>query len=93
MSILEKKTDFELLLFERHHTKCLKKIIAIKNIKIEILANELKLVKENEFADTVVIVNEKDNRRIQRIKELESRLEYFRKRYNRLLFSFESIKQ
>ena len=31
------KTDFELLLFEREHTKALKKIIQIKNKQLQFL--------------------------------------------------------
>jgi len=84
---ITRKTDFELLLFERHHVKCLKKIIEVKNKQINILSSELKLVVDNEFVDTVIVVEAKDSRRVHRIKELENRLIYFKNRYNRLLKS------
>ena len=87
----DKQTDFELLIIERHHTKSLKKIIEIKNKQIAALSDELKLVfdKSIEDCDDYVVINIKDEKRVARIKELENRLVYFKKRYNQLLYNFK----
>lgn len=90
MMKLQFKTDFEQLLFERNHNKYLKKIIEIKNKQIAALCDELKLVCDTSIEDEPeVVINLKDSKRVQRIKELENRLKYFKKRYNQLLYNIK----
>jgi len=90
MMKLQFKTYFEQLLFEREHNKALKKIIEIKNRQIVALSDELKLVFDKSIEeDDEVVVNLKDLKIVQRIKELENRLKYFKKRYNQLLYNFK----
>jgi len=79
MMKLKFKTDFEKLLFEREHSKALKKIVQIKNRQIKALSEELKLVYYPSVdQETEIVINLKDSKRVQRIKELENRLKYFK---------------
>lgn len=91
MMNLQFKTDFEQLLFEREHVKALKQIIKVKNRQIAALNDELKLVFDKSIEEEPeVIINLKDSKRVQRIKELENRMKYFKKRYNQLLYNFKT---
>ena len=77
-------TDYELLLFERLHTKSLQKIIETKDKQIA------KLVAQLEFKlklgpELGVSTDLKEINRQKYIQSLESRLQYFKKRYNKML--------
>lgn len=77
-------TDYELLLFERLHTKSLQKIIETKDKQIA------KLVAQLEFKlklgpELGVDTDLKEINRQKYIQSLESRLQYFKNRYNKML--------
>ena len=77
-------TDYELLLFERLHTKSLQKIIETKDKQIA------KLVAQLEFKlklgpEPGVNTDLKEINRKKYIQSLESRLQYFKNRYNKML--------
>ena len=77
-------TDYELLLFERLHTKSLQKIIETKDKQIA------KLVAQLEFKlklgpELGVSTDLKEINRQKYIQSLESRLQYFKNRYNKML--------
>jgi hypothetical protein len=78
------KTEFELLLFERLHTKALMKIIEVKNKQISDLQAQLRfkieLGPEPEIETSIKEIN-----RQKYVASLEARLKYYKVRYNNLL--------
>lgn len=78
------KTDFELLLFERLHTKALKKIIEQKDKHIANLSAQLKF-KVELGPEPEIDCSLKETNRMKYITNLENRLQYFKKRYNNML--------
>ena len=77
-------TDYELLLFERLHTKSLQKIIETKDKQIAKLVAQLEF-KLKLCPEPGVNTDLKEINRQKYIQSLESRLQYFKNRYNKML--------
>ena len=77
-------TDYELLLFERLHTKSLQKIIEVKDKHIANLVAQLEF-KLEVGSEPKISTDLKEINRQKYVQSLESRLQYFKKRYNKML--------